>query len=983
MSIKSDDDDVDYKDYRPGSIGELFEEDDLDINEIDSNETVEEDIEVDESEDEDISEEDWSQYMADDTDNTHPVKSDISEDIIENEVLNEIEVEASQEEVPEVEDSDITGEIFDEVEEDQKILDQLLEEGLESEDVDYIENEIQEVIDEESEGTEKFDSVEEVLEESTESLEDKDDDGTYGDGTVDIDDIDTSEDEDIEGVYGEDSIIDTDEVESEEDTETILSVSGHDSDENEDEDEKEPEPENEDSEDISDDEDEDDQNLNDTEESNKDVIEERYSDKQTEGTEYDSTVGGDIEEKIVEDEDPNEEDGPELIEEQNEEIEAVSDDSEKEIVKETVKTSKPKNGFSADDIEEPDEYNTQNLNALFKMRVKKIFEHYPPETINKWLFEAKQGGPDKLQILKDFYIREFCIYHNDVNFNHPNAKSDLWTLVAYDYYQYEADETYKREGTYVQSVLPSEYLKDGVIVEDENVKKMKELHRKNQEKYKSFALDRTIFDISDEEDIENTSIFEDKKTLMKEFYESPFYKILKEVMESDEIVNMNDIKCKVTINERTSDLPIIDFSTGIRCVCIDTADIDQYHINAMLLSKKVPFSFPIQAGAMRTRILYSDSCKQCPIAVISSLRKLIAYRQYKDRYKVKLKSNYTVAYTTERKYIDMFEQGDPDSKTAGASTYPTPKASNMGIGIIVVDKKSDKDRQNIRRNQFRRDSGNEYNKMTTDDYNIYFVLSARIIKNDLRLRDPTYPRNERFVEYTIVQYSEHNKIVIEDGFQTICACIIKEHNKMYDPGTNYAINYELDRDNLVSPAIVGMIDERDGIEPSVSKKVPHPLEINHQFILPPSRLAMDGVYQHEKGRIDPRFFSPSSIQHSYTERSLWQNYDITTPQGRVEFIKSRGFEEFYVPAQITFDVMPYALDMVESSEYIRNITKVSVQMLADRNSEDTNNLLFRQHELEYIKSMGTEGSYGGMFQRFLRAVLDFVVDQKQQQSQTA
>jgi hypothetical protein len=660
----------------------------------------------------------------------------------------------------------------------------------------------------------------------------------------------------------------------------------------------------------------------------------------------------------------------EVVETDNKDLESEKSDRFRD------NDEKKKPTFNPDDIvSDIDEFNTTNLNAAFKYRVEKIYESYPNESIEKWLNEAKAAN--KLQLLKDFYIREYSIYHNDIDFTHPMAQHDLWTVVAYDYYKFTVDELYKKEGTYVESVTPDAFLKDGVIVEDENIRLQKEQKRMNEEKYAKYKLDRTIFDIADEEDMENTSIFDDKKNMMDEFFESPFYKILKEVMTSTDVVNMKNVRCKVLINAQTSMIPVIDFNTGIRCICIDTDDVDQYNMNITTISRRLKFSFKLINTPMRTRVLYSDSCKMCPVAVISSLRKLVGYKFYKERYKINLKHNYAIAYTTERKYIDMFEKGDLDSKQYGSSTYCAPKASNMAVGLIVVEKKKNRDRSAIRRNQYRRDSDPNY-KIDAGDYNAFFVASARIIRNDLRLRDPTYPKNERYVEYIIVQYNEHNKVIINDGFAAICSCIIREHMKNYDIGTNYSISYEFDRDNLVSPSVIGMLDDRDGVEPSISRGNPSPFATTAQFILPPSRRSMDGVYEFEKTRLEPKFFSVTGIQKCYQERSLWQNYDISTPRGRADFIKSRGFEEFTTPAPITFDVLPYTLNILEAGEMTYNLTKVSISMLRDRTSEDTNNLLFKQRELEYIKSIGGASNYGG-FHKFLCSVLDYILDTHKEQ----
>lgn len=604
----------------------------------------------------------------------------------------------------------------------------------------------------------------------------------------------------------------------------------------------------------------------------------------------------------------------------------------------------------------------------FKTRVKDIYDRYHEQDLLNYIKEF--GDKDNKEVIKDIYIQEFVKYSMFVDFNkHPEAKEDLWVLSVGVF----ADmiEGMKHSGKIESSVVANEHGVSKDIVPDENIEAIKAHKRQQNEKYAEYQLDRTIFNISEDEDEANCSIFDDKKTLHKDFYESEFYKIHKEVMTSDRFADMSKVEAEVLINERTSYIPIIDYSTGVRVICIDPTDTDQYHLNPMLIHKRVPFAFGNRMRNVKLRVLYRDDCKNCPIAVVSSLKKIIAYKFIKDRYKISLNRNYTIGYTTEPKYINMFNSGDPDSHSPENCPTAHEKPFNLQIGIIVLDKKSENDRRAIRRNQIRRDLG-QYEKVSVEDYDIQFVLSANIIKNDLRLRNPTLPAEERYVEYLITQYTECNPVIINDGLQVISACIIKEHLRNYDAGTGYSISLEYDRDGLISPAIIGMLDERDGISPTLGAKN-NSMDVDGQFVLPQSRLKLDGVFPFEKGRIDKRFFSPATVQRKYP-RELWQNYDLTSRDGRIEFIRSRGFEEFIHMKPVQFDIEPYALNMIYSSDMIRNITRISMEMLADRNSEDTEAMLFKQSELEYIKSMGNDKI--SSFQKFLFSALDYILDQQ-------
>lgn len=602
----------------------------------------------------------------------------------------------------------------------------------------------------------------------------------------------------------------------------------------------------------------------------------------------------------------------------------------------------------------------------FSARVDAYYQRYGEKDILNYL--EKFNTPEDKAVIKDLYITEYVKYSQFIDFNKDEtAKQDIWVLVCGMFA--DTIEHEKRLGKIEPEVIQKKEIVDPKIKEDPSIEEIKYHQKKENEKYEKLRIDRTIFDIRDEEDAEKSSIFDDKRTLDRDFYESEFYKIHKEVMTSDRYADMSKVASKVIISIDTSYIPVIDYSTGVRVVCIDTNDTDQYRLNPMLIHRKVPFSFRVSFRDVKLRVIYSDNAKHNPHATATALKKIVAYKYINERYKIKLNRNYTIAYTLDPKFIELFENGDPDSKRAESSYNYSPKPFNCQIGVIVLTKKTDEDRKSIRRNQIRRDIG-KYEKASVDDYDIQFVLSARIIKNDLRLRNPSLPPEERYVEYIITQYTETNSVIIEDGFQVITACMIKEHVEHYGRGVGYAISYEYDRDGLVTPAVVSMLDARDGVAPQLGAR-PNALDVEGMFTLPPSRLKMDGVYPFEKGRLDKRNFSPITIQRRYP-RDLWTNYDLSTNDGRFEFIRSRGFEEFIHMKPITFDVEPSALNMLYSSDMIRNITKVSMDALRDRNSADTEAILYKQSELEYINSLG-DNSYG-TFHKMLFTAFDYILD---------
>ena len=650
---------------------------------------------------------------------------------------------------------------------------------------------------------------------------------------------------------------------------------------------------------------------------------------------------------------------------ETEKLEKVIEEMDKQETEQEVPNLSP---------EEKEYFETESDGSLadfmkksFKKRVAEIQSAFTENALINYL-EGYSSKEDR-KLIQDQYCFEYGKYYKYVDFKNPDAKAALWILVAGEFA--ELIEQKKFNGEIQPVVETSDIGDDPNNIEDENITAIKEKRRKEATEQSKYGIDRCVWDIDDNIAEENTSIFDEQKDLFSEFKKTEFYGILTQVMESTRIADMSQIRCQVSIKESCGYYPIIDFSTGVRVICIDTEDSSQYNNHPLLFNRKLPFQFKVPKHGIKTRIIYSDICRECAIAVVFALKKLIAFDYIKPRYKINIANNYVISYTTEQMYLDMFEKGDPDSKRPGSSTYYSPKPATNFVGVVVLDKKTEKDIKSVHRNQIYRDL-NRMPDISVDNYDPQFILSARYIRNDLRLRNPTIPANQRFVEYIITQYTECNSVIVNDGIQVVCACIIKEHRLNYGPGTPYSISFEFDRDNLLTPAVVRMLDNHDGFELSMIKKC-QPLECMQTFILPPSRRKLDGVLPSEKGRLDIRYFSPQGIQSRYREqRDLWSRYDLTTQQGRNEFIKSRGFEIFISPKYMTFDIMPECLMNIENGNVIRNIQKISITALSDRNSDDTINLLNKQKEMEYYKSL--DQSELGTFQKFLINATNIMLD---------
>lgn len=656
------------------------------------------------------------------------------------------------------------------------------------------------------------------------------------------------------------------------------------------------------------------------------------------------------------------------------------DDESGEVVSETTKIVDSTEGVSDEEDEKPiSSFNDFRRESFWKAS-DDYMNKYGEEALNTYL-EKYQNEDDNGQIIRDYYSQVVVQYGDTINFaEDEEARHYAWLIACGKF----ADliERRKQMGLIETSIEVENHGKSSVdTAEDPNVIAIMKERKAYSDKANKYSIDRTVFAIADDE-VEDGSIFEDKKAVDKEFYEGPFYKILKEVMTSDRCANMSKVYMKVIINPDTSFIPIADFSTGVRFVCIDSNDVDQYRIHALALARQVPFSFQgKRRNEIKTRVLYSDMCINRPIATISAIKKLVAFQYWNKKRVLNLEHNFAVAYTTESQYVEMFERGDLDSKNPENCVNISRKPKTCSIGIIALEKKSVRDRQAMRRKQGKKvleriANGGWYNEddANINDYNIHFVLGADIVANDRDLVNPALAPQDRCVHYQITRYCECNPVIILDGLQTICTCIIKEHIKKYGRTTKYSIEFEYDPTELLTPGVMGMIDAHDGIEESTYKKS-NPMSIMSTYIMPPSRLKMEGVFDFEKGRVDGRNFNAATMSVLYP-RELYSRYNLNTIEGRAEFLRSRGFEEFWQPATAVFDIMPYALKIIETGSFITEICDINIQNLSDRDSTDMDNLLYQQQKLDYFKKLDNS-SYSN-FQRFLFSVLDIFIDSQNQ-----
>ena len=406
MSKRGEDDELKFEDIRPGSIDDLFENDDeLEVNES-------EDVEVDETNDEEISEEDWNEYLVED-----------DSPVAEND---------SEEPIPETpsESFDVESEVLEETQEEQK--DEPTEEVIEM-------------------------TPEEITEETQESVQEEPIEEKAEDNYDKNDDVNTTEQEILENLLDEGDSVEKSSETAEEPAEEIQETPVEAATINTSDDEVE-------------------------------VIEEEADNSDSDNGSDDPSYSAFVQ-KVREEEhgfDPSKIKGPE-----DEAIEHI----------------------------DPSDL-TKFMNSSFKTRVKNVLEKYSEKDLCKFLADAKNAktkDPDSvdMEMVKDIYTQERVKYAQFVNFKNPNAIHDLWMLVAYEYHNVVTLKDLEENGNWVEPVLRDDETGSGIstpdqtLIEDPGILAIRNQKKENADKWSQYALDRTIFNISNDEEEENSSIFDD------------------------------------------------------------------------------------------------------------------------------------------------------------------------------------------------------------------------------------------------------------------------------------------------------------------------------------------------------------------------------------------------------------------------------------------------------------------------------------------
>jgi len=393
------------------------------------------------------------------------------------------------------------------------------------------------------------------------------------------------------------------------------------------------------------------------------------------------------------------------------------------------------------------------------------------------------------------------------------------------------------------------------------------------------------FVFEDTETKSSLNEFVDEEDLLQTFKDSVFGAVISEVYKRTKI------QAYVKIDEETFDIPMVDFDSGVRVICIDCEEESQLKINIGDLIKNIPFqgSTQIKQEDLKKIYLYSDSLtsRKRIKAAILSLIKIINIEKFDPARIINLSGNYALFYCDNLSIIKEFEESN--------GSFPSGKPLNNQVALIAM-------RNTIgNKEQFTsKDIMNYLNKNYKVDlksFNLYMVASARYIAR---------PVHEAMtVEYTITDYTELAPTVLKDGFTHIIGAIIKEHKAnatVRDPRNNgmdfstykYKFIFEFDLTTLPSPSLEIWYDEQ-GFIPLNS---PYGADTCYIRKCEMRQTPSDGW------RVDERLFLPIPLSKRFKGEIERSGLNVAIESNRIRFIDRQGYFKIYQPKVRKFVLNP-------------------------------------------------------------------------------
>ncbi len=413
--------------------------------------------------------------------------------------------------------------------------------------------------------------------------------------------------------------------------------------------------------------------------------------------------------------------------------------------------------------------------------------------------------------------------------------------------------------------------------------------------------------------------FDTKDSSFREFRDSPMGKTINLATEIA-TTYMSGIKKQVIIEETAMNVPIIDYNTGVRVICIDYELRSKLiHFNPVIIDERIPFTFlhndrKIQSGELKARdavkeystfFLYSDTAAYRGAQAAGALAKIIVGNlsgpsNFVQDKVVDLK-DYPLFYATERTAINDFDNC--------YGTTPMGKPSTGRVMIIAV---VDKERIMT---PFEKQNFNMNTEQEFLSRGLYTVASGKYLE---------YPPDKNSlmspVVYRITDYIEAFEVWLTDGIEAVMSAIAKEHFVKYG-ARPYQFVFEVDKSSFTSPSVKWYSQNvcRDGLVISQRQQYLANGQFNPDY-------NKDWVFIKEKSpefrrneqdyyRQDSRFFNAYGLLSRFRDLINAEGIDIRDKRQTDHFLKSQGYIKMDMPAYLTFTP---SYEMMTRVEWRRN-----------------------------------------------------------------
>ena len=584
-------------------------------------------------------------------------------------------------------------------------------------------------------------------------------------------------------------------------------------------------------------------------------------------------------------------------------------------------------------VEDDEKLTIDKLPELTKKEIDTLVKNKPTEKdLEKYKNKFSKEFDDE-ELIDELSIREYIkdkIKEENLSKQNKKLSEENETTFTMDE-EGDSEEYIKKEKFDKENDSVENWFDDNVEIE----RKKREKEKEDRINYKKVSSEEILSGIEKTNDDIDPAL--EDMTLEETFINSPFYKVVEYVRMN----KANSAKLKVQLGSKTSYIPVIDFSTGVRIICIDTDDyeIPLYKLNPIDISNEIPFYYREHLNDYNTYTLYKCDAKYKALQIAMAIVKLVNFKtSYPKRRICHIMDNYIPLYNTEREICNLFFQ---KHSTLAFDRFHVD--SLIVLGLLNDDKYKDSYVENKR--EIYKSRIEKFSKQKNEG--VLMSALAGIKYYSSIIRDSYGTGAIIGKKYVITQYTENIHLMLDNGFWYCILALMKEHEMVYNanrdisqPRVFMEISFEVDRATIPSPILLEMIRNDGCLDPSNRSYSGEELEVSNSYkgltvnstkhagLIPNPNDRVFGRIKDE-AVIDVRYFGDKRAMQLFFDNVNLDNEELNTPLDKKNFLIKKGYDvEFTIPESIRIDIKSNGLKNLLTSDAFRTLRK---EQLKDRN----------------------------------------------------